>query len=514
MTSTIKNVLFITADQMRGSCLSALGHPNVKTPNLDRLAAEGTLFSRHFTQASPCGPARTSLLTGLYLLNHRSGRNGTPLGAQFNNLAKEARKAGFDPQLFGYTDTSPDPRLLAEGDPALTRYEGVLPGFSTGCLMTEDFAPWRAWLAAKGYEVPADPAAIFRPVEGSDPPRPVYPAEDSEAAFLAQQAMNHIAVQGQAPWFLHLVFYKPHPPFIAPEPYNALAHPDEIEAPRRKASAEEEAALHPYLAYLFEKQDKPGYIGGIEGRLKEMDEAAARRVRAAYYGGVMEVDAQVGRLVAFLKEKGLYEETLILFTCDHGEMLGDHWLWSKEGFFDQAYHIPCIVRDPRAGADAGRGRVVESFTEAVDLMPTILEALGREVPDACNGRSLLPFLAGETPEDWRREAHWEYDFREVRSQAAEKALGIASEDCCLNVIRGERYKYVHFAALPPLLFDLQEDPGETRNLAGDPAHAGILLEMAQKLLSWRMRSADQELANLHLGEGGVARARRGIVKKA
>jgi arylsulfatase A-like enzyme len=157
---------------------------------------------------------------------------------------------------------------------------------------------------------------------------------------------------------------------------------------------------------------------------------------------------------------------------------------------------------------------VESFTEAVDLMPTVLEALGREVPDACNGRSLLPFLAGETPEDWRREAHWEYDFREVRSQAAEKALGIASEDCCLNVIRGERYKYVHFAALPPLLFDLQEDPGETRNLAGDPGHAGILLEMAQKLLSWRMRSADQELANLHLGEGGVARARRGIVKKA
>ena len=120
--SRIRNILFITADQWRGDCLSALGHPCLRTPNLDRLAAEGVLFRRHYSQATPCGPGRASLYTGLYLHNHRSVINGTPLDARHSNFALEARKAGYDPALFGYTDISPDPRTLPAGDPALTTY--------------------------------------------------------------------------------------------------------------------------------------------------------------------------------------------------------------------------------------------------------------------------------------------------------------------------------------------------------------------------------------------------------
>src|SRR3954468_11746910 len=132
------NVLFICADQWRGDCLAALGHPVVKTPNLDALAADGVLFRNHFAQATPCGPSRTSLLTGLYLMNHRSGRNGTPLDARHTNLALEARKGGYDPALFGYTDTTPDPREHHPNDPALTAYdEGVLPGFRTALHLPE-----------------------------------------------------------------------------------------------------------------------------------------------------------------------------------------------------------------------------------------------------------------------------------------------------------------------------------------------------------------------------------------
>src|SRR5262245_39045418 len=127
----MRKVLFISADQWRGECLSALGHL-VRTPHLDRLARQGVLFRHHYTQASPCGPARASLLTGLYMMNHRSVRNGTPLDARHANLALEVRKAGYDPTLFGYTDTSPDPRRFAAGDPALTTYEGVLPGMTVG----------------------------------------------------------------------------------------------------------------------------------------------------------------------------------------------------------------------------------------------------------------------------------------------------------------------------------------------------------------------------------------------
>jgi arylsulfatase A-like enzyme len=110
MGKTPQNVLFITADQWRGECLSVLGHPIVKTPHLDALAAEGTLFRRHYAQATPCGPSRASLFTGLYLQNHRSVMNGTPLDDRHANIARETRKAGYDPALFGYTDIGADPR--------------------------------------------------------------------------------------------------------------------------------------------------------------------------------------------------------------------------------------------------------------------------------------------------------------------------------------------------------------------------------------------------------------------
>ena len=126
------NVLFITADQWRGDCLSALGHPCVRTPHLDGLAESGVLFTRHYSQASPCSPGRASLYTGLYLHNHRVVVNGTPLDARHTNVALEARRLGYDPVLFGYTDTSVDPRSRAPGDPALRTYAGVLPGMTPG----------------------------------------------------------------------------------------------------------------------------------------------------------------------------------------------------------------------------------------------------------------------------------------------------------------------------------------------------------------------------------------------
>src|SRR5215831_11245532 len=141
-----RQILFLSADLWRGECLSALGHEVVRTPQLDALVRDGVLFRRHYTQASPCSPARTSLLTGLYLMNHRSGRNGTPLDARHTNVALEARKAGMEPTLFGYTDTSADPRGRDLNDPALATYEGVMPGFSIGLQLPEHAAPWVAHL--------------------------------------------------------------------------------------------------------------------------------------------------------------------------------------------------------------------------------------------------------------------------------------------------------------------------------------------------------------------------------
>jgi arylsulfatase A-like enzyme len=496
-----RNVLLITADQWRGDCLSSRGHPCIATPHLDALARDGVAFTRHYCQAVPCGPSRASLHTGLYLMNHRSGTNGTPLDRRHENWAQIVRAAGYDPVLFGYTDTSPDPRDYPPDHPVLTTYEGVLPGLRAEVLLTADLSRWVAWLRDRGVPIPARHYDLYvkksaQPEyeEGGATPAPLRLArEHHDTFFMTDQVIDYLAGRSE-PWCVHLSLLRPHPPWIAPAPYHARYAPATLPGFVRADSPASEGAQHPWLAYQL--ADKRNRAPESESKL--------RRLKASYYGLMSEVDDNLGRLIAHLQSSGQYDETLIVFTSDHGEQIGDHWLLGKTGYFDQSYHIPLIIRDPRAAADATRGSAVDAFTENVDIMPTMLEWLGIGVPHACDGRSLIPFLRSSgRPDNWREEAHWEYDFRDPADDAAERALGIPLHACTLNVIRGERYKYVHFAGLPALLFDLLDDPGELCNRAADPTYAPIVLEYAQRMLSWRMRHDDQSLTHLAVTPQGL-----------
>jgi arylsulfatase A-like enzyme len=145
----MKNILFITADQWRGECLSSRGH-RVKTPNLDALAAEGVMFARHYANAVPCGPSRASLHTGMYLQNHRSGTNGTPLDSRHTNWALEVRRQGYDPALFGYTDTANDPGDFDPDHEFMKTYEGPLPGIKPVIMMGTYPDAWANWLGEQG----------------------------------------------------------------------------------------------------------------------------------------------------------------------------------------------------------------------------------------------------------------------------------------------------------------------------------------------------------------------------
>ena len=202
------NILFITADQWRGDCLGLAGHPVVKTPNLDRFATEAVAFTRHYARAAPCSPARACLYTGLYQMNNRVCRNGSPLDARFDNIALAARRAGYEPTLFGYTDQSPDPRDYSPGDPALTSYEGVLPGFTARVKLPEHERPWLSWLRARGLDFP-DRDAAHRPVGGASgtvsAAPPGYTQEQTQTAFLADELIRWFGEQSpQKPWFAHL----------------------------------------------------------------------------------------------------------------------------------------------------------------------------------------------------------------------------------------------------------------------------------------------------------------------
>lgn len=484
------NILFITADQWRGDCLGAADHPVVRTPNLDRLAAGGVSFRRHFAQAAPCGPSRAALYTGMYLMNNRSVLNGTPLDARHDNVALVARRLGYEPALFGYTDTSIDPRTVSPGDARLSRYEGVLPGFDPVCHLPESEPfEWLEWMRADGVEVPEKWREFVDRGAPDAKWRTQYDAAHSQTKFLTDRFIDWASARDDTAggWFAHVSFLRPHPPFLAPAPYDTMYDPASVPAPVRAASRAEEGAQHPILGVMI---DHP-FLKSPD------DDQEQRELQATYYGMLAEVDDQLARVLGWLDETGQADNTLVIFTSDHGENLGSHYMLHKLGWFDESYNVPLIVRGPGVSG----GRVVDAFTEHVDVLPTICELFGIDVPLQCDGRSLTPWLQGETPGDWRGEAHWEFDFRDPDSPLIEQAFGLTLEECALAVLRDDHGKYVQFSGypvLPAVFFDIDADPAQVNNVAADPEYAATVLAYAQRMLAWRMQHTERTLTGMKL----------------
>ena len=502
-----RNVLLVVVDQWRADFIPALGAGFLATPNLDRLCREGVTFRNHVTTAVPCGPARASLLTGLYLMNHRAVQNTVPLDARHTNLAKELRRIGYDPALIGYTTTTPDPRSSGPQDPRFTTLGDLMDGFRAVGAFEPTMDGYFGWLAQKGFDLPPNREDVWLP-DGEDqlpgvtdrPSR--VPAEFSDTAYFTERALTYLKGRNGKPWFLHLGYYRPHPPFIAPAPYHAMYKPADMPALHRRESWEEEAEQHPLLSFYLRGISQGSFFHGAGGAATELGEAAVAQMRATYAGMISEVDAALGQVIAHLDETDQWKDTLVIFTSDHGEQLGDHYLLGKVGYHDESFRIPLVIKDPEAPAGTA-GRIEDAWTESVDVMPTILEWLGGETPRNADGRSLLPLVEGRKPADWRQHLFYEYDFRDVFYSRPEGDLGLHMDDCSLCVVQDETWKYVHFAALPPLLFNLQQDPHGFRNLADDPAHAEIVRDYAQRALSHRMRHAERTLTHFRATPHGL-----------
>ena len=467
----LPNVLFITVDQFRGDCLSVLGHPVVRTPNLDRLAERGVLFANHLSQAAPCGPGRACLYTGTYQMTNRVVFNGTPLDARFDNVAKVARRAGYRPALFGYTDQTVDPRTVTDpDDPRLRTYEGILPGFDCVLDLTQERLAWSEWVAANGYGIHDDPDRMLA-TEGD------RPAELGISAFLTDRFVDWLDRQ-EGPWFAHLSHLRPHPPYAAAGHWAHAYRPDEVDLPIPAAG--ERHHLHDLML-------------AIPDVAAPTDEAELRRLRAQYYGMIGDVDEQIGRTLDALETRGLADDTVIVLTADHGDQLGDHGLLGKFGWHEASYRIPAILADPRR--PNGWGSEVTLPTENVDLLPTICELIGAEVPLQCDGVSLGPLLDGTTAPEaveaargWRTGAVWEFDWRALTILMG-GPLDRSLESMNLAVWRSEEVAYVQFGDGSWLAADLATDP-TWRTPLEDPT---AVLAAAQELLVWRSRHLDRTL---------------------
>ncbi len=463
------NVLFITLDQFRGDAYGAAGHPLVTTPALDRVASEGVRLERHFSQAAPCSPGRAAIYTGMYQMNNRVVANGTPLASGFDNLALVARRAGYDPTLFGYTDQGLDPyRANGPDDPRLNYYDGILPGMSVGLYLPESQAGWFHDLHAKGYDVTSGWRELLR----GEPERP---AEDSLSAFLTKRFLTWLEHQ-ETGWFAHLSYLRPHPPYAAAGEFSRRYDPADVEASIAPVAPEFRHPLHE-AALGWRQSAAP------------TDLDAMRSLKAQYYGMISEVDAQLGRVVAVLEERGEWDETLVVVTSDHGDQLGDHGLIEKLGFFPQSYQVIGLWRDPRRVG----GRSIARFTENVDLLPTLCDALGVDQPVQCDGCSLAPLFDGHE-DSWRDAAHYEWDsrFMLLGEGATPSREALARRNLAVSV--GDDLAYVQFGDGSMKCFDLAADP-TWRTECRDPER---VLAAAQAQLVWRQRHLRNDLTDMLL----------------
>lgn len=491
-----RNVLFIIIDQLRADCVSGALAQHVQLPNIRAFMQEAVTFERHFSVTNPCGPSRASILTGQYAMNHRSVRNGTPLRHDTPNIATEMRKAGYLPMLFGYTDTAQDPRVHDANDPALRTYEHPMKGFHEMTEMRMEMSyPWRSHLMNRGYAF-ENYWDIYKPVspDGGAPrltDPALYAAEDSDTAYLTDSFLGQIAGYHRQSWFAHLTYIRPHPPLVAPAPYNDMYNPADLPLPQRLETTEAEAALHPFFGPALDASTAADFIEGFPD-LEPTDDTI-RSLRAVYLGLATEVDHHVGRVIRFLKESGQYDNTMVVLTADHGEMLGDRHAWGKMSVYDAAYHTPLIIRMP--GNEGQAGRRVAEITESIDVTPTILDWVGREIPNAMDGRSLLPLLLGEVPQGWRQYSFSELDFgAPLEPTLWQQALGTSASDSCLSILRDARFTLVEFAAdLPPLLFDAKGQ-GELEDVSGKPEFAKDLARLTRQMLRHRMKNMDHTLS--------------------
>ena len=492
---TTRNILFIMSDQLRFDYLSCMGHRALETPHIDALAARGVLFARAFCNAPVCGPSRMSFYTGRYAFSHGATYNNFPLRPDEVTLGDYLRPLGLRTAVVGKTHMQANPagmrRLGIDPDSP----EGILAGEcgfepferDDGLHPDEALDPalaYNRYLRAQGYDSPnpwhdfanaaeGEGGRILSGWEMRHAAKPARVAEEhSETAYMTDRAMDFIAEAGDRPWCLHLSYIKPHWPYVAPAPYHAIYGPEDVpDAVRGEA---ERARPNPVAAAFMRHGESLAFA---------RDEVRAT-VIPAYMGLVRQLDDHIGRLMAFLAGRGRLADTMIVFTSDHGDYLGDHWLGEKELFHEQSVRIPLIVVDPAPAAEATRGARSDLFAESVDLIPTFLDALGAEIPgERLEGRSLMPAIRGGAAGGWRDAVFAECDFS-VRP--ARLALGIGAPDSRGFMVRDEAWKYVEWLCAPPQLFDLQDDPDELRDLGAEPGYEGVRADMRRRLLDWTL----------------------------
>lgn len=441
------NILLIMTDQHRQDCLGCYGNPVIETPNLDWLASRGMVFRRAYTPSPSCIPARACLMTGMDPWHTGilgMGRGQGRMGIYPVTLAGVLANCGYHTQGIGKMHFNPQRALNGFHHTVLDESGRVeSPGFVSdyvrwyeqnagpNCHFNEHGIDWNSWMA--------------RPYHTDEYLHPTNWTTREALSFLKRRDPTK-------PFFLKLSYARPHSPYDPPEHFFHLYDSKEISGP----VVGEWASVH--------AEADPTCPDAWRGKRSEAETMRARR---AYYGSITHIDQQIGRVLMYLKNSGMLENTVIVFTSDHGDMLGDHNLWRKTYAYEGSAAIPLIVCLP-SGKAAGNSSDYPVLIQ--DIMPTILEAAGLPVPDSLDGKSLLGLIHGDS-HACREYVHGEHStcYSELQE---------------MQYLTNGKVKYIWFPRTgQEQLFDLLRDPGECHDLAADAKNHKELLEWQGRLVA-------------------------------
>lgn len=468
MSASAPNILWICTDQQRYDTIGALGNPHVSTPTVDQLVADGVTYTHAYCQSPICTPSRASFLTGTYPSRVHINGNGLESFPDHPPLVTRLlANAGYDCGLIGKLHlTSAYGRIETRTDDGY-RYWQYSHAPRDDWPQGHDYADWVRSKGESLGELINDSAGV--------------PAELHQTTWCAEKTIDFMREEREGPWLASVNIYDPHPPFNPPQSYRDRFDPAAMPGPlfRESDLAQQQKLSGIDFQSKVRRPDDLDINDPVVPRSPE-GPRDAKTLQAAYYAMIKLIDDNVARMLAALEESGQRENTVVIFTSDHGETLGDHGLIAKGcRFYEGLVRVPLIWSWPERFGQNVRS---DALVELTDIAPTLLELAGQPVPDHVQGRSLLPMLTGDAPSDHHRDfVRCEY------YDALDQPDGTFA-----TMYRDERYKLVvyHGHGLGEL-YDLHADPEEFHNLWDDPAHAARKIDLMQHSFDASMLAMDR-----------------------